>query len=79
MLAWNQRKVRQLTPREIWLFIVGRGLAAFGLGAVTTRYIPSLAGTLGIFIIVLGVLALLIAGRGFARRPPDEQASRPAG
>jgi len=78
VLAWNQRKVRQLTPGEIWLFIVGRGLAAFGLGALATRYVPTLAGTPGVVVVALGVAALLVAGKGFARRAPDEQPSRPA-
>src|SRR4051812_4215914 len=78
VLAWNQRKVRQLTPGEIWLFIVGRGLAVFGLGALTTRYVPALAGTPGVVIVALGVAVLHMAGKGFARRAPDEQPPRPA-
>jgi hypothetical protein len=32
MLTWNRRKVQNLSPVEIWLFIVGRVLAALGVG-----------------------------------------------
>jgi len=49
MLAWNRRKVRQLTSAEIALFIVGRVLAAFGIGLVLPAYFPrwrSLGGRL---------------------------------
>jgi hypothetical protein len=72
VLAWNQRKVRQLTPGEIWLFIIGRVLAAFGLGALATRYVPALAGTLGAVIAAVGVASLVIAGRGLTRRASDD-------
>jgi hypothetical protein len=78
VLTWNQRKVRQLTPGEIWLFIIGRVLAAFGLGALATRFVPALAGTPGAVIAALGVAALVVAARGLARRASDDQPSRPA-
>jgi hypothetical protein len=32
MLEWNKAKVRNPTGAEIWLMIVGRVLAGFGLG-----------------------------------------------
>ena len=77
MLGWNQRKVRQLTPAEIWLFIVGRVLAAFGLGIVVVDRFPNLARPLGWPAIVVGVLLLLVAGRGMTRSD-GKDASRPA-
>jgi hypothetical protein len=69
MLAWNQRKVRQLTPLEIWLFIVGRGLAAFGLGIVAMRQFPNAVGPLGWPIAIAGVILLVVAGKGMMRPP----------
>ncbi|HEX6533450.1 MAG TPA: hypothetical protein VF041_02565 [Gemmatimonadaceae bacterium] len=67
MLAWNQRKVRQLGPGEIWLFIIGRVLAAFGLGVLATRNFPDLIGPLGLPAAVVGVVLLFVASRGLFR------------
>jgi hypothetical protein len=77
VLAWNQRKVRQLTPTEIWLFIIGRVLAAFGLGIVAVERFPDLFRPLGWPAIIVGVLLLLVAGRGMTRSA-REDGSRPA-
>jgi hypothetical protein len=77
-LAWNQRKVRQLTPGEIWLFIIGRVLAAFGLGIIAMQRLPRLVSPLGWPAAVAGVVLLVIAGRGMLRRAAPEDGSRPA-
>jgi hypothetical protein len=72
MLNWNAEKVRNLTGAEIWLFIIGRGLAAFGVGILAARYFPQVAGPLGLPAIVVGLLLLLVAAKGmFRRRSPD--------
>ena len=71
MLAWNQRKVRQLTPGEIWLFIIGRVLLAFALGALAMRYYPAATGALALPAAAAGVACLLLAAKGLARRGPD--------
>ena len=69
MLKWNATKVKNLTGTEIWLFIVGRALAAFGVGVVSVRYYPQLVEPLGFPAIVLGLLLLFIAAKGMFRRP----------
>lgn len=67
MLAWNQRKVRQLSPGELWLFIIGRVLAAFGIGVLAMRSFPDLVGPLGLPAVLVGLVLLLIATRGLFR------------
>lgn len=47
MLNWNAGKVKSLTGLEIWFFITARFLIGFGLGALSARYFPDLAGPLG--------------------------------
>jgi hypothetical protein len=75
MLESNRRRVRQLTGLEMWLFIVGRVLAAFGLGVLTMTYLPSVASLLAWPAVVVGMLILLVASRGLLRKPPDEKAT----
>ena len=77
MLAWNQRKVRQLTPGELWLFIIGRVLVAFGLGVIAMQRLPELVGPFGWPTALGGVVLLLIAGKGMARSTNGD-GSRPA-
>jgi hypothetical protein len=69
MLDWNAGKVRNLTGAEIWLFIIGRALAAFGVGVLSVRYYPHVAEPLGLPTIVIGLLLLVVAGKGIFRRP----------
>jgi hypothetical protein len=69
MLNWNAQKVKSLTGAEIWLFIIGRGLAAFGAGILSVRYLPQIAEPLGIPAVVLGLLLLVVAAKGLFRRP----------
>ena len=77
MLAWNQRKVRQLTPGELWLFIIGRVLVAFGLGVIAMQRLPALVAPLGWPVAIGGVVLLLIAAKGMARDTSGDE-SRPA-
>ena len=70
MLAWNRSKVRQLTGLELWLFIVGRVLVAFGVGLLLATYAPRLV-VLGWPAVIVGAVALLVAAKGLARRAPD--------
>jgi len=69
MLAWNAQKVKKLTSNEIWLFIIGRVLVAFGMGIVAMKYFPMLVEFLDIPVILIGALCLVIAARGLKRRP----------
>jgi hypothetical protein len=69
MLKWNAEKIKLLTPIEIWLFIIGRVLLAFGLGILGMKYLSQWVGYLDIPAIVLGLFALLVALKGLKRRP----------
>lgn len=66
MLGINHRKVQQLSPLGIWLFILGRVIAAFGLGVIVVTYWPSL-GFLGWPAVVVGMVLLLAAFKGYAK------------
>jgi hypothetical protein len=70
MLAWNQRKVRQLSALEIWAFIAGRVLAAFGVGLLLAGYVPQVVA-LGWPSLGCGVVLLLVAAKGLVR-PSNE-------
>jgi len=74
MLKWNQEKVRRLSPGEIWLFIAGRVLAAFGAGLIVATRMPQ-AAVLGWPSLVAGVALLLLASKGLFRKP--EAGDRP--
>jgi hypothetical protein len=69
MLNWNAGKVKNLTGAEIWLFIIGRVLTAFGVGVLCVRYYPRIAGPLGFPAAVVGLLLLVVAAKGLLRRP----------
>jgi hypothetical protein len=70
MLNWNAGKVRSLTGGEIWLFIIGRVLVAFGLGVLGMRYLPDIASPLGLPTVIVGLLALVVAAKGMWRGNP---------
>ena len=72
MLESNRRRVQGLTGLEIWLFILGRVLIAFGIGVLAMVYFPSVAPTLAWPALVVGVLILLYASRGLLRSPPPK-------
>ncbi len=42
MLDSNAVRVKNLTGMEIWLFIIARVLAGFGLGVLGMRYFPQI-------------------------------------
>jgi hypothetical protein len=69
MLESNRSGVQRLTALEIWLFIIGRVLAAFGVGALAMTYFPAVTSTLAWPAVVAGVVILLVASRGLLRRP----------
>jgi hypothetical protein len=68
MLNWNVGKVKNLTGAEIWLFIVGRVLTAFGLGILSVRYFPEIVSPLAVPAVVVGLLLLVVGSKGFFRR-----------
>jgi hypothetical protein len=65
-LNWNQRKVHNLTPWEIWGFIAGRVFMSFGLGVLAMQYFPQIAGSLGIPTLIIGFVLLIFAAKGLA-------------
>ena len=67
-LNWNHRKVQNLTPWEIWGFIAGRVFMSFGLGVLAMQYFPQVSGSLGIPCLVLGMVLLVFAAKGFTRK-----------
>jgi hypothetical protein len=67
MLSWNKRKVQNLSPGEVWLFIVARVVVGFGLGVLAMRYFPATFGPLGIPAVVIGVILFAIAAKGLFR------------
>lgn len=77
VLGANHRRLQRLTPAEVWLFIIGRVLAAFGLGILAARYLPGLAAALVWPAVVAGLLCLAVASRGLWRAAPGH-AQRPA-
>ena len=56
MLEWNKAKLRNLTGTEIWLMIVGRVLAGFGLGTLAVRNFPQVFTPLGFPVLLLGMI-----------------------
>ena len=70
MLESNRSRVQGLTGLEIWFFIIGRVLVAFGIGALAMASFPAVTSTLAWPAVVGGVVILLVASRGLFRRPP---------
>ena len=75
MFESNRRRVQNLTGLEIWFFIVGRVLVAFGVGAVTMAYFPAFASAVAWPAIIGGGVLFLVASRGLFRVRPDGEAS----
>jgi hypothetical protein len=72
ILKSNQRRVQNLTPWEIWAFIAGRVLVAFGLGVLAAEYFPVRASQLALPVIIVGVVLLLFASKGLFRKQPTK-------
>jgi hypothetical protein len=67
MLDSNAVRVKNLTGMEIWLFIIARVLAGFGLGVLGVRYFPQIVGPLGFPTLVVGLILFAIAAKGLRR------------
>ena len=70
MLEGNRRRVQNLTGLQIWFFILGRVLLAFGLGSLAMAYAPALASVAVWPSIAVGVILLVLASRGMFRKGP---------
>ena len=71
MLEGNRRRVQNLTGLEIWFFILGRVLLAFGLGVLAMHVdAPALASVAVWPSIGAGVILLVLASRGMFRKGP---------
>jgi hypothetical protein len=71
LLEWNRKKVQNLSPLEIWIFILSRGLMSFGVGVVATQYWPSKVAWSGIPAIVVGLALFVFAAKGLTRKPSN--------
>jgi Na+/proline symporter len=67
ILNWNYRRVQNLSPWEIWLFIAGRVFIGFGVGVFAMQYFPRMARWLGVPALVAGLVLLILAFKGFLR------------
>jgi hypothetical protein len=67
-LESNARRVRNLSPVGIWLFIIGRVLVAAGIGILAMAYFSSIAFPAALPLIVVGVILLLVALKGLLGR-----------
>ena len=72
LLEANARRVKNLSPIGIWLFIVGRVVAAFGLGILTMAYYPKIAFPAALPLVGAGMIILLVAFKGL-RGPQNTQ------
>jgi len=52
MLNWNAAKLKNLTPTEIWCFIVARVFIGFGFGVLVTQRYPQTAGVLALPVLI---------------------------
>jgi hypothetical protein len=67
-LKWNQHKVQQMSPGELWMFIVGRVLVALGLGILLMEFFPGIAVNLAWPALILGLVLLVVAAKGLFRK-----------
>lgn len=68
-LNWNHKKVQNLSPWEIWMFIAGRVYMSYGIGVLAMRYYPQAVYRSGCPALVLGLVLLIVAAKGFLRKP----------
>jgi hypothetical protein len=67
LLKWNRRKVQNLSPLEIWL-IAGRVFVGLGVGILAMAYYPRFALPAAVPFVVLGLILMAIAFKGFVRK-----------
>jgi hypothetical protein len=70
LLTWNQRKVRNLMPLGIWMFILGRAFMNFGVGVLAMQYFPGAVERLGFPIIIIGLFVFILGANGLMRKSP---------
>jgi glucan phosphoethanolaminetransferase (alkaline phosphatase superfamily) len=75
MLETNRTRVKNLTGLEIWLFIIGRVLVAFGLGVLAMIYFPSIASGFAWPSILVGMGVLVVAARGMFKKGTQRPAA----
>ena len=75
MLRANARRVQNLTPTEIWLFLLGRVLVAFAAGVFVTEYFPQIAAPIAIPTFVIGAVLFAIAAKGLWRKAPTKESA----
>jgi hypothetical protein len=68
LLKWNRRKVQNLSPLEIWLFIAGRVFVGLGVGILAMAYYPRFAFPAAVPFVVLGFVFMVAAFKGFVRK-----------
>jgi hypothetical protein len=71
LLKWNQKKVQNLTPMEIWMFVAGRVLFSFGVGVLAMRYYPDAVAWSGLPALLVGFVLLVFAAKGLIRKSPN--------
>ena len=64
VLGSNAQRVKNLTPAEIWLFIVARVLVGFGAGALLAMHYPLIVRPIALPVLVLGVLFFAAQPKG---------------
>lgn len=72
MLEANRSRVQQLTGLEIWMFLVGRSLLAFGAGVLLMSYFPAVASPVAWPAVAVGLALFLLASRGLLRGKPTK-------
>jgi hypothetical protein len=70
MLERNRSRVQNLTGLEIWFFILGRVLLAFGFGVLAMIYVPAIASVAAWPALGAGIILLVLASRGMFRKDP---------
>jgi hypothetical protein len=68
MLKWNKTKVQQLSPGEIWLFIIGRVFIAFGGGAFAMAHYPQMTRSIALPVLIIGLILMISGFKGFAKK-----------
>jgi hypothetical protein len=71
LLNWNQKKVQNLTPMEIWMFIAGRVFFSYGVGVLAMRYYPEAVAWSGLPALLVGFALLIFAAKGLMQKSPN--------